>query len=237
MKVFIARYLVHLNGGRAAVEAGYSSHTARSIACELLQKPEIAAAIQKAMDERAARNELDADAILQKWKTIEEADPGELINVRRGACRYCWGKNHLYQRTPKELREAIEEFNQVKAQADTPGKKFAGVFDQQGGIGYDPRKDPCPSCPECHGRGEPDVFINDLRDVSPAARRLFAGVKKSDKGIEIKLRDQDGALKNIAQHLGMLQQKVKHSNDPDNPMPSGVVMIPMKDPVDGSGGG
>ena len=42
---FVEEYLVDGNGAGAAVRAGYSEHTARAIACELLTKPDLQAAI------------------------------------------------------------------------------------------------------------------------------------------------------------------------------------------------
>lgn len=40
-KLFADDYLIHRNGTRAAENVGYSKKTARSIACELLTKPDI----------------------------------------------------------------------------------------------------------------------------------------------------------------------------------------------------
>ena len=49
---FVAEYLVCLNATEAAKRAGYSPRTAYSIGQENLKKPEIAQAIQQAMNER-----------------------------------------------------------------------------------------------------------------------------------------------------------------------------------------
>jgi phage terminase small subunit len=40
-QLFIQRYFVHRVGSRAAIEAGYSQHTATQIAYDLLRKPKI----------------------------------------------------------------------------------------------------------------------------------------------------------------------------------------------------
>lgn len=42
---FVAEYLIDLNATQAAIRAGYSEKTARSIASELLTKPDIAAVV------------------------------------------------------------------------------------------------------------------------------------------------------------------------------------------------
>ncbi len=43
---FIDEYMVDMNGAAAAERAGYSKKTSRAIACELLTKPDIQAALQ-----------------------------------------------------------------------------------------------------------------------------------------------------------------------------------------------
>lgn len=218
--VFIARYLVHMNGRRAAVEAGYSEHTARDIACELLAKPEVKEAVQRALDARIKRTEITQDKVLERFWDLATADPNELIEIRRICCRYCHGKGHRYQRTPREMQDDLKKFERDKIQAEAIGQKFTVQFDALGGIGYDPRRDPNPDCPECFGQGEALPFVKDSRDLSPQARRLYAGVEVNQNGMKIKMRDQDGALLNVAKHLGMFPSKVVHGNDPDNPMPN-----------------
>lgn len=208
--LFVKEYLVDLNGRRAAIRAGYSPSTARAIAHELLATDEVKAAVQKAMDERAARLGIAADTVLKRWWDIANADPAELIEHRRVCCRYCYGKNHRYQRTPKEMADAIRDFERAKLAAESRGEPFAAEFDPQGGTGFDPRKDPSPDCPECFGQGDELVFPKDTRDLSPAARLLYAGVKKSEKGLEIKMQSQQAALENVAKHLGMFTVKVEH---------------------------
>jgi len=48
---FVDEYVASLNGTQAAIRAGYSRHSARSIACENLKKPEIAAEISRCTKE------------------------------------------------------------------------------------------------------------------------------------------------------------------------------------------
>lgn len=50
---FVARYLVHFNGARAARESGYSPNTAREMAYENLAKPHIKAEISRLLREKA----------------------------------------------------------------------------------------------------------------------------------------------------------------------------------------
>lgn len=71
---FVREYLVDLNATQAAIRAGYSARTAASIGEENLRKPDIAAAIQAAMDARAQRTEITQDRVLQELAKIGFSD-------------------------------------------------------------------------------------------------------------------------------------------------------------------
>lgn len=71
---FVREYLIDLNATQAAIRAGYSENTAYSIGNENLSKPEIAAAIKIAMDERAARTEITADKVMAELAKIGFSD-------------------------------------------------------------------------------------------------------------------------------------------------------------------
>jgi phage terminase small subunit len=63
-EMFVREYLIDLNATQAAIRAGYSERTAGAIGAENLEKPEIAAAIQKAMDERAQKVSVTSEDVL-----------------------------------------------------------------------------------------------------------------------------------------------------------------------------
>ena len=71
---FVDEYLVDLNGTQAAIRAGYSQKTARSIAKENLTKPDIAAAVAEAQAARARRTEIKADRVLSELSRIVFSD-------------------------------------------------------------------------------------------------------------------------------------------------------------------
>ncbi len=73
-KAFVQYYIVSLNATQAAVEAGYSSKYANRQGAQLLARPKIQAAIQKAMKERIARVEVDQDYVIQRLKTEAELE-------------------------------------------------------------------------------------------------------------------------------------------------------------------
>ncbi|MCY3553721.1 MAG: terminase small subunit [Gemmatimonadetes bacterium] len=68
-QAFVQEYLVDLNATRAAIDAGYSEKTARSIASENLTKPNIQAALIEAQKERSERTQIDQDFVLELLAT------------------------------------------------------------------------------------------------------------------------------------------------------------------------
>lgn len=76
-KLFVGYYLESLNGADAVRKAGYKSKRPDAFAYELLRKPAIQAAIQAAMEERAARIEVTADQVLAKlWLEAQRQGKG-----------------------------------------------------------------------------------------------------------------------------------------------------------------
>lgn len=69
-EMFIKEYLVDLNATQAAIRAGYSTKTAGVIGDENLKKPEIATAIQDAMDKRSAKVGITAEKVLENIERI-----------------------------------------------------------------------------------------------------------------------------------------------------------------------
>ena len=135
---------------------------------------------------------ITADIVLQRWWSIANADPNGLIQTRRVCCRYCYGEDHQFQWVQREYLEAVARLKD----GETPP-------DSSGGFGFNDSLDPRSDCPECHGEGELKVHVHDTRKLRGSARLLYGGVKQTRDGIEMRLRDQDKALENVARHLGM----------------------------------
>lgn len=227
-EVFVREYLVDLNQTQAAIRAGYSPVAARQTACRLMAIPAVAEAITKAMVERAQSTAITADKVLERYWAIATADPQELTSLLRACCRHCWGKDHHYQWTPQELRDAKREHEKEVAFATEAQLKLIDPVDETGGTDYDGRKDPNPACPECFGAGVERVHFKDTRDLSPAARLLFAGVKTTQNGMEIKVHDQMAAMQQVGRHLGMFKDKVEHTGKDGKDLIPGVVVVPAK---------
>ncbi|MCY9513302.1 terminase small subunit [Paenibacillus apiarius] len=213
-EMFVAEYLIDLNATQAAIRAGYSPRTARKIGQENLTKPDIQRAIQEAMDARSKKTEITAEMVLQHWHDIATADPNELVQLRRLNCRHCHGADHEYQwKDEAEYERAVyaAESAAREQSAETGEEVEPDVLSDAGGYGFDRLAYPNPDCPKCRGEGHLDLFMADTRKLGPKARLLYAGIKQTQAGIEIKMHDQAKALENVARHLGMFVDKVQHS--------------------------
>ena len=67
-EAFVREYLIDLNATQAAIRAGYSKKTAKSVGCENLTKPDVAEAVAKAQAERAQKCEISALWVLNEAK-------------------------------------------------------------------------------------------------------------------------------------------------------------------------
>lgn len=210
-RTFVREYLVDLQQAKAAIRAGYSPRTARQQAYDMMREPLVARAVQAGMEARALRLGISADRVVQELWAIGTADPADLIEYRRTCCRHCWGKEFRRQHTPAEQLARLEAWRRTCEAAErSPAAAEASQpeFDPEGGDGYDATLDPNPDCPECRGQGEGRAFVKDTRDLSPEARRLYAGVKVGQNGVEVKMQDRVSALVHVGRHLGMFTDNV-----------------------------
>ena len=80
-KQFIEEYLIDLNATQAAIRAGYSPDTAKSIGSENLTKPDIKAQIAKAMAERSRRTGVNADRVIMELAKIAFVNANDVIDA------------------------------------------------------------------------------------------------------------------------------------------------------------
>lgn len=71
-EAFVREYLIDLNATQAAIRAGYSAKTAAEVGYENLRKPQIAEALQAAMDARAAKADITAEYVLTGIREVAE---------------------------------------------------------------------------------------------------------------------------------------------------------------------
>lgn len=82
---FVEEYIKDLNGAGAAIRAGYSEHTAREIAYELLRIPDVSAAIEQAKERRARVAGINAGYVLDVIsETIQRCRQVEPVRDRSG---------------------------------------------------------------------------------------------------------------------------------------------------------
>jgi len=202
---FVREYLIDLNGTAAATRAGYSAHTAREIAHNLLTKVHIQDEIAAAQLKRQQRTEISADDALRAVWRIATADPRELVQVKVGCCRHCYGEGHKYQRTVGEMNRDREAY---LLRPDAP------EFDEKGGIGFNGLLLPSPECPECMGDGLARTVLMDTRNLSPNAAALYAGAKITKNGMEVVMLNKLEAMEKVFKHLGLYREDNAQRTDP-----------------------
>ncbi|MEQ4779076.1 terminase small subunit [Providencia huaxiensis] len=215
---FVNEYLVDLNRTAAYKRAGGNGegNTAYVGASRMYRNAKVNRAITDALADRERRTQITQDAVLKMWWDIATADVNELTEYRRLCCRHCWGFGFNYQ-----WRDAVE-YEDVVKKATTANKPPP---QDVGGYGYDDTLDPNPDCPRCNGAGIGRAHFHDTRDLTGAARRLFAGVKEGKFGVEVITRNQDDALKMVAQHLGMVKNRTEVTGADGGPIQStGIVL-------------
>jgi phage terminase small subunit len=216
---FVDEYFVDPNGTKAAITAGFSPKAAHVQASKLLKLPKIQAALERRRVAAQRINALTVSDLLEELQLIVKADPRDLMEYYRGSCRYCHGMGHQYQRTPAEYARDLQAYL-----ATPEGKKDpAGLgFPTLGGVGFRKRAHPNPECPECEGEGVGYSFVKDTRYLPRAAARLFAGIKETKEGLEIKTRKVDKLVELAMKNLGMLAEKAEGSEEDANPVPVAV---------------
>ncbi len=200
--VFIGEYLKDFNGS-AAVQRGRAllgekpHGFPQQEGWRLLQIPTIAAEVARSKKAILEKVQLSVADVVADIKNTLSSDPRNLVDHVRGCCRFCHGDGHSYQFTAAEMKRART------AHMRTRDFQAGVAFDEEGGIGYDPRIDPVDDCPECHGEGIMRIIAKDTRSLSDAEAQLYMGVKPTKHGTEIQMRSKDQARKDAALYLGM----------------------------------
>jgi phage terminase small subunit len=208
---FAHEYAIDLSPSRAARRAGYKDTKNITItAANLMRLPKIKAAIAKHAARIAKKIDLDAATVLTELWNIARADANDLIQHRIGACRHCYGVGFKYLETPKErvfreLEYAKNMPHWLKQRERAPLFEIP-PFDERGGVGYDRTRPPNAHCPECNGIGAGYAWAVDTRTLKNGARSIYAGVKETKDGIEIKMHSKERALELLGDHFGLFKQ-------------------------------
>lgn len=196
-----------------AYRASYNCTTANfqtiaTDAMRLEQLPHVAARIRELTDRAAERTALPAASVrIQELREMEAADANDIIAMKWGACRHCYGFDHGWQ--------YIDEMEYAKAVDMAIAMKQAHPS-MDGGFGFNPTLDPHAECPRCWGVGERRPWIADTTKLTGGARKLYKGVKiKGNGDIEILLHDQVKIRDMLNRIQGIYKDGIK---DPAQPV-------------------
>lgn len=185
-----------------------SENEIRAQASRVMQSDAVSGFIAEQQRRVADKFEIARTEILRTWWKIATADPNELIQAQRRCCRFCHGVGFEYQwRDAQEWAETMA----AELAAATREKREPNIASDAGGYGFNHTAAPVEECTKCRGDGVVHAQVMDTRYLTPAGRLLYAGVKQTRDGIEIKMRDQDGALANLAKALGIFGESDKPS--------------------------
>lgn len=244
-RLFVEYYLASekLDPYDAAIKAGYAPTVARTKSYSWVgnseSKPHVYAAVQSGMERITKDVQIDQQMIVRGLINEVVGDRNKLVQYRRPPCRCCYGKGFRYQFTPNEMEEAREKHAVTVIQAKAAGIMLTVAelnFDEKGGLGFDPRKEPNPDCPECFGEGKGEIFVHDTRKLDPDSLALYDGVERGKDGLKLKMPDRAAARTLLMRHAGMLNDKLKLQGDAENPLialikqVSGTGLKPVADP-------
>lgn len=169
-------------------------------ASALMRNAQVSARVSELKAAISERAEVKAADVLREAYNILLADPRELVSYIVHCCRHCYGEGFRYQRTVFEF-----EADKRQHEIDVANGDAKGEFNPKGGIGYDERLVPNQSCPSCFGRGVGRVQIADTRNVSKQAASLYAGVKQTKDGLEVKLHSKVDVMDKLFRHFGLYE--------------------------------
>ena len=208
---FIDEYLIDFNATAAYKRAGYTAtgNAAEVGAHQLLRNPKVAAEVARRKDATAQKLGITRESALQEAWDIVKADPRELVEHIVMCCRHCHGIGFAFQWVDDDehqaaceqaLRDHEAKLDKRKPSEPEPVLKLPSDV---GGYGFDPRRSPHEDCPKCQGHGQGKTVIKDTRFLSQGARALFAGIKETKEGFEVKMHPKLDALEKVFKHLGM----------------------------------
>lgn len=219
---FIDEYLIDMNASAAYKRAGYTAkgNSAEVNASRLLRKAQVAQEIATRRDKTAEKLQITREDALESAWLIVKADPRELVEHIVMCCRQCHGIGHAHQWKDAEEFEAasdraVQDYEQARRKKrDGDPEPVLRMPSDEGGFGFDPRRAPHRDCPGCMGAGIGRTVVKDTRSMSPSALALYAGIKETKEGIEVKMHSKLDALEKVFRHLGMY--------DADKPPPANV---------------
>lgn len=215
MVAFVDHYAQYRNATQAYT-AAYDTEgcyeTRRNGGARLLKDPKIQEAIKERQKIATDVSGANTAWLLNRFLQIATADPRELIGLKVGACRYCWGEAHGYHWREGEYLEECARIDADNAALRSMNRPANVAYpDVAGGLDYNATHPPHPSCPRCHGEGLERFVPRDTDKLSDSALLLYGGVKVKKDGYEIIIADQKKALELAGRILGSFTDNVKIS--------------------------
>jgi phage terminase small subunit len=217
---FVEHYVSYRNATQAydfAYDAREGSYETRRLeGHRMLQKPHIQAAIKARQAIATHETGMGVAWLLERFLRIANADPRELIGLKIGCCRRCYGEGHEFQWRQHEYLEEMKKVDQANALREQGGWKArtepaAPYPDLAGGFGFNATLAPLESCPHCHGEGVERFVPRDTDKLSDDALLLYGGVKVKKDGYEIIIADQSKAAELAGRIMGAFNDKLQVS--------------------------
>lgn len=135
---FVEEYLVDLNATKAAIRAGYSEKTARSIGQRLLTNVDIQAEIQREKKDRSYRTRITQDAVLRELAAIGFARSTDYAHINENGhvvltpTAWLTEEQRIAIAGVKETQFGVEVKMHDKIRALEMLGKHLGIFDAKG---------------------------------------------------------------------------------------------------------
>lgn len=171
-KLFVKEYLIDLNATQAAIRAGYSEKTAAVIGAENLIKPNIQAAVQKAMNSREQRTEITQDKVLNELAKIAFSNGTDFARVTTQMHKKRLWDDEAQEYVEKEVEEQFVEL--IDTDKLSPDKKAAIAEISDGKFGISVK--PCDKVKALELLGKHLGMFKDKVEMSGQVNNPFEGL-------------------------------------------------------------
>lgn len=174
---------------------------------EMLQSQGVKGRARALRDEAALDILATTRALAAHFLDVLQA-PRDVIQHRRGACRYCYGAEHRYQWREHEYMDRLAEVEHHN-KAKSRGAQELAFPDPAGGFGYDETAQPVETCPACKGRGVGYTYVKDTTELTPEEEAAFEGIELSAQGMKAKYASKSEAAQALMKLYGLGAENVR----------------------------
>jgi len=206
-----------------------------SKASELSRNSLVLERYEQLQDEVSKAVVIDRAAVIDHITSLALANAHDLSAIEVRNCRHCSGIGHRYHwASPTEFAfrcaEVMDRNAKLYSDWELGGSQGNAPVPQdlptdEGGYGYIVNNSPNPECPKCLGEGHVVPTIKDTRFIKGAAKKLYAGFKQTQYGIELKTRDQDKMVELLGRIHGIYKDPILPAGSLPAAPPGQVVVI------------